>query len=131
MTDTAISRRNFLRFGLPAGLGLVGSAALAGRQAEAPPMHPAGNQAHVMLAQAGGAYPGHAMPAVPGGAPRPAGAVDPTKMNPMKVLTAFDYGKVTKLPNGRTLREYELTAVDGHHAHPDDARRRADRGHGG
>ncbi len=31
-------------------------------------------------------------------------------MDPMKFLTAFDYGKVTKLPNGRTQREYFIWA---------------------
>src|SRR3982751_769951 len=28
------------------------------------------------------------------------------------LLTKFDYGKVTKLSDGRTLREYEIVAVD-------------------
>jgi FtsP/CotA-like multicopper oxidase with cupredoxin domain len=32
--------------------------------------------------------------------------------NPMKFLTEFDYGKVSKLSNGQTLREYELVAID-------------------
>ncbi|MBA2941313.1 multicopper oxidase domain-containing protein [Paenibacillus sp. CGMCC 1.16610] len=29
-----------------------------------------------------------------------------------KALTTFDYGKVSKLPDGRTLREYEITAYE-------------------
>ena len=29
-----------------------------------------------------------------------------------RLLTEFDYGKVTKLPDGRTLREYEIVAID-------------------
>jgi FtsP/CotA-like multicopper oxidase with cupredoxin domain len=32
----------------------------------------------------------------------------PGGFDPMKFLTAFDYGKQTSLPNGRTLREYEI-----------------------
>lgn len=32
--------------------------------------------------------------------------------DPMKFLTHFDYGKVSKLPNGQTLREYKLVAED-------------------
>jgi len=34
------------------------------------------------------------------------------EMDPMKFLTAFDYGKVSTLPDGTTLREYELSAID-------------------
>ena len=29
-----------------------------------------------------------------------------------KLLTTFDYGKVSTLPNGQTLREYEVVAID-------------------
>ncbi|BCU82218.1 copper oxidase [Polycladomyces abyssicola] len=29
-----------------------------------------------------------------------------------KILTSFDYGKVSKLPDGRTLREYNIVATD-------------------
>ncbi len=35
-----------------------------------------------------------------------------SEMNPTKFLTTFDYGKVSRLPDGRTLREYDLIAVD-------------------
>lgn len=34
------------------------------------------------------------------------------EMNPMRFLTAFDYGKVVKLPNGRVQREYEIVAFE-------------------
>ena len=36
----------------------------------------------------------------------------PSEMDPMKFLTTFDYGKVSTLPDGTTLREYDLTAMD-------------------
>lgn len=32
--------------------------------------------------------------------------------DPMDVLTAFDYGKVSRLPDGRTMREFNLQAED-------------------
>ena len=32
--------------------------------------------------------------------------------NPGDILTDFDYGKVSTLPNGQTLREYEIVAVN-------------------
>lgn len=38
--------------------------------------------------------------------------VIPEPLNPMEYLTHFDMGKVTKLPNGQTLREYVLVASD-------------------
>ncbi|WP_328993278.1 multicopper oxidase domain-containing protein [Kribbella sp. NBC_01245] len=42
------------------------------------------------------------------------GAVDHATngFNPSDVLRDFDYGKVSKLPNGRTLREWEIFAAD-------------------
>ncbi len=36
----------------------------------------------------------------------------PVEMDPMKFLTAFDYGNVTTLPDGRTQREYHIWAED-------------------
>jgi FtsP/CotA-like multicopper oxidase with cupredoxin domain len=36
----------------------------------------------------------------------------PVGLDPMKYLTAFDYGQVSQLPDGRTLREYRVTAVN-------------------
>ncbi len=36
----------------------------------------------------------------------------PEPLDPIEFLTHFDYGKVSRLPNGKTLREYSLTAVD-------------------
>jgi FtsP/CotA-like multicopper oxidase with cupredoxin domain len=33
-------------------------------------------------------------------------------VDPMRHLTQFDWGKATRLPNGRTLREYQLVATD-------------------
>ncbi len=40
------------------------------------------------------------------------GEVDLAAFNPSDFLPAFDYGKKSKLPDGRTLREWELLAVD-------------------
>ncbi len=34
------------------------------------------------------------------------------EMNPTKFLTTFDYGNVSRLPDGRILREYEIIAED-------------------
>ena len=40
------------------------------------------------------------------------GDVSTEDFDPVAYLTEFDYGKVSRLPNGQTLREYELVAVD-------------------
>jgi len=42
------------------------------------------------------------------------GAVDYARngFDPHDILTAWDTGKITKLPDGRTLREYEISAED-------------------
>ncbi|MBA2454481.1 MAG: multicopper oxidase domain-containing protein [Chloroflexia bacterium] len=37
---------------------------------------------------------------------------DAIGIDPMAFLTTFDYGKVSTLPDGRTLREYEIVASD-------------------
>ena len=40
------------------------------------------------------------------------GAVDTSFFDPMAFLTEFDWGRVSRLPDGRTLREYDLVATD-------------------
>jgi manganese oxidase len=93
-----LSRRALLRAG---GLGLVGTAggaALANLAAAGPEAAPARAQA----------TPG------PGAMPGTTGEVDHSRngFDPTDILTDFDYGQVSTLPNGQTLREYELVAMD-------------------
>lgn len=40
------------------------------------------------------------------------GEVDTSQFDPSDYLRSFDYGKVSTLPSGQTLREYNITAVD-------------------
>jgi FtsP/CotA-like multicopper oxidase with cupredoxin domain len=40
------------------------------------------------------------------------GDVSTTDFDPMAFLTDFDYGKISTLPNGQTLREYNFVAID-------------------
>ncbi len=40
------------------------------------------------------------------------GDVDLTEFNPSEFLLHFDYGRTSPLPDGRTLREWEIVAVD-------------------
>ena len=42
----------------------------------------------------------------------PTGEVDLSAFNPSEFLYHFDYGRTSELPDGRTLREWEIVAVD-------------------
>lgn len=42
----------------------------------------------------------------------PTGEVDLSSFNPSEFLRHFDYGRTSELPDGRTLREWEIVAVD-------------------
>ena len=93
---TEISRRGFIRAGALSLLGTTGAAALAKAtdKANAAPL-------------AEGGHGGHGMPTV-------VGEVDHARngFNPTDVLTDFDYGEVSSLPNGQTLREYSFVSAD-------------------
>jgi FtsP/CotA-like multicopper oxidase with cupredoxin domain len=96
-----VSRRNFLKAGTASALGAAGLLSVAATRAEQdqPPPDPfdpyAGHDA---------AHTGNLM----------VGDVDHAKngFNPTDLLYDFDYGKVSTLPNGQTLREYEVFAAD-------------------
>ena len=93
----ARSRRTFLKAGLGGAAGLAGAAVLAVSSGSSP----------VVRAQAPQpSHAGHvAMPSV-------VGEVDHVKngFNPTDILTDFDGGVVSTLPNGQTLREYQFVA---------------------
>jgi FtsP/CotA-like multicopper oxidase with cupredoxin domain len=92
-----ISRRNFLRAGAMTLLGAGGAALLGrgGQKASAAPATQMENMNHT------------SMPGV-------IGEVDHQKngFNPTDILTDFDYGEVSTLPNGQTLREYRVAAIN-------------------
>ncbi len=94
MSRPKFSRRNFLKFGVPGLAGLAGGGAvLAG-------------------AGAGG---GVISAAEKKRAPYAKKSIDSAVgegMNPGTFLTHFDYGKVSTLPGGQTLREYKVVAID-------------------
>jgi FtsP/CotA-like multicopper oxidase with cupredoxin domain len=92
-----ISRRRLLQAGI-GGTGLLGAATMgfsvaAPRQAHTPEPHSSHHHAP------------HLMPTV-------VGEVDHANngFNPTEMLTDFDGGNVSLLPNGQTVREYTLTA---------------------
>ena len=92
------SRRNFLRVGVLSLLGASG-ATLLGRDGVDDAGAPPAKMEH-------GGHDG-AMPGV-------VGEVDHARndFNPTDILTDFDYGEVSTLPSGQTLREYRIASVN-------------------
>ncbi len=111
---TLLGRRDLLRLGVGAGAGIT-TLALAPT---------AFSQAEPQAAGSSGAHGGHgAAPAQ--AAPTPAaahahgaamlmGRVDPAHngFDPMELLVDWDYGTVSTLSSGQTLREYSIFAAD-------------------
>jgi FtsP/CotA-like multicopper oxidase with cupredoxin domain len=104
-----LSRRDFLKIGGLGVIGLGGTAMLtqtghrnAGRMM--PPVQNMGDIAMQGMMEAAGMQ----------GMPGPVGEVDhqANGFDPSQVLTDFDYGEVSTLPNGQTLREYNVVATD-------------------
>lgn len=93
----AISRRNFLRSGALALLGTGGAALLSkgSQKAAAAPLAQMDHSGYNLM-------------------PGVVGEVDHEKngFDPSEILTDFDYGEVSTLPSGQTLREYRISAVN-------------------
>ncbi|CAM3871175.1 multicopper oxidase domain-containing protein [Smaragdicoccus niigatensis] len=91
------TRRGFLAGG--ALLGVAGATFGARQLAGAAPLHSEESHSHGVMS---------------GATFRGSGVVDPAinGFDPTKILRDFDYGKVSTLPNGRTLREWTVTASD-------------------
>ncbi len=96
-----ISRRNFIKTGALALAGVGGTALMSQmvKDANAAPL-----TQHEMNMDHGDK---DAMPMM-------MGEVEHIKngFNPSEILTDFDYGKVSSLENGQTLREFEIVAVE-------------------
>jgi len=90
-----LSRRSFL-LGLGTGLGLSLLAGFTGRD------QPIRSHGSYKLSQAHNLGPA-----------RRAVGPQTRRLNPMAFLKAFDYGKVTQLPDGRTLRQWTLIVREG------------------
>jgi FtsP/CotA-like multicopper oxidase with cupredoxin domain len=95
MSDQSLTRRKFIGLGLGATAGVVGAGLV--------------HQA----VQAQGPYDTpHAAHTNQYGSEMLVGKVDHDRngFDPMQMLVDWDYGKVSTLPNGQTLREYEFSA---------------------
>jgi len=94
----SLTRRDFLKVG---GLGLLGA---GGATAAARTGSTVGRPSHAPMHEMG--HDGGPLPGT--------GDVDTDKngFDPAQVLTDFDYGAVSTLADGRTLREYEITVIN-------------------
>lgn len=97
-----IDRRTLLRRGalgtaaLAAGAGAIARAAGTSAQETVAPGTPALHADHIAGV--------HSLDVV--------GDISPGGLDPDGYLTSFDYGEVSTLPDGRTLREYQIVAAD-------------------
>ncbi|NIP60529.1 MAG: multicopper oxidase domain-containing protein [Gemmatimonadetes bacterium] len=91
--ERPISRRNLLKAGAAGAVGLTAAGGALGFQRAGQQAYPDERRAHP-----------HVM-----GSKRD---VDTSRFDPTAFLKDFDYGKVSTLPDGQTLREYELVARD-------------------
>ncbi len=96
----AVSRRELIRTGLTAGLGLVGAGAILTRQAEAG--HGSANLGYRPSEMAGLSHGAPTVVAVE--------RQHPDAMDPMTFLKHFDYGKASRRADGQTLRGYRVIA---------------------
>lgn len=115
MKGARVSRRAFLA-GLPAAATLVGAAALAGRGAgRAAAADPKAGKEGAPYPQHQGMQGAGKMEGHPPGSGKIEGLHPPgsgKQVDPMLFLTHFDRGKASRGPNGRTVREWTLTALD-------------------
>jgi FtsP/CotA-like multicopper oxidase with cupredoxin domain len=91
-----LNRRNFLKAGALGTLGAAGLASLWQLPAAQAQTGDDGFHTHGAHGTGDGAV----------------GEVDTSRFDPMKYLFEFDYGRVSTLPNGQTLREWDIFAVD-------------------
>ncbi len=93
LSKLQLSRRDLLKVGALGGVGLAagGSAFVLGGQEQTPRSVPAPGSHHDMVTM---------------------GELQPGSFDPTAYLRTFDTGVVSTLPNGQTLREYQLVAED-------------------
>jgi FtsP/CotA-like multicopper oxidase with cupredoxin domain len=101
---SGLTRREMLRAGVLGGAALAtagGALALPGQAAQPGP-HPGAQPGHAELLGAHGSH--ESMMAV--------GELRPGGFDPAAFLGHFDGGKVSRLPSGQTLREFEIVAQE-------------------
>ncbi len=101
-----LSRRDFLKTSAVGATGLTATGAIIGASRAQENVKSPSNSLEPTDMSMGG--PGHGQAGMFGSI----GETTSDGFNPNKYLTHFDYGKVSTLPDGRTLREYNITAIE-------------------
>ncbi len=98
----AISRRDFMKIGGLAVFGAAGATALTQTKAD-----PQDHLVHINKTHSHGGYRSETIPGT-------MGEVDHEKngFHPTKILTDFDYGKTSTSLDGKTIREFEILAIN-------------------
>jgi FtsP/CotA-like multicopper oxidase with cupredoxin domain len=112
-----MDRRKFLKWSIPAG-GIFALGAANFKELVFPPNRKdTGYETHTAGEHGAAGKPpatGHSMPGHEGhsGSSGPVGDVDTTLFDPGAFLTAFDWGEESRLPDGRTLRQWDVVALE-------------------
>jgi FtsP/CotA-like multicopper oxidase with cupredoxin domain len=104
--DHRLTRRDFLKGGLVSLAGLTGLSGLI-KAFDVPPQTGVGNPPGSGYGQSGSDHGSHDGMGMIGEVDH-----DRNRFHPNDLLTDFDYGKVSTMENGQTLREYDFIAVD-------------------
>ena len=99
-----LSRRDFLKTAVGSGLAITG---LAGISANKNVSALSQGDGAMSIAGHGDSHNDHGNPGTVGQVNHEANG-----FNPLSLLYEWDYGEVSQLPNGQTLREYNIAAVD-------------------
>ena len=99
-----LSRRDFLKTAVGSGLAITG---LAGISANKNVSALSQGDGALSIASHGDSHNDHGNPGTVGQVNHEANG-----FNPLSLLYEWDYGEVSQLPNGQTLREYNIAAVD-------------------
>ena len=99
-----LSRRDFLKTALGSGLAITGLAGISANKNVSALPQVAGD---LSIASHGDSDNDHGNPGTVGQVEHEANGFDP-----LSLLYEWDYGEVSQLPNGQTLREYNIAAVD-------------------
>lgn len=107
MNPRTLSRRDLLKLGAVGTLGAIGTKVVL--PGSASPLEAKQVLRSRAVEHAGHSTNGHAMCDCEMSTTALSSA---DEMNPTTFLSTFDYGEVSMLPDGRTLREYELVGID-------------------
>jgi len=99
-----VSRRDFLKTALGSGLAITGLAGISANKNVSALPQVAGD---LSIASHENSHDDHGNPGTVGQVDHEANGFDP-----LSLLYEWDYGEVSQLPNGQTLREYNIAAVD-------------------